>query len=173
MAATVEKTTVDPTVASISVPEKAAFTTTTEGIPSANLTPVPTTTPEKSLDLHRDSNLSTPRSYRNENPFDTDIEAMITATSSSDPYAMKTITTTKADCPTIWPGKQDWKARAKAAKRQRDRSSCACMAKMSKKNRIITKIALGLLVIGVGVGVGFGVSKPLGAPIWGDTSNNR
>lgn len=167
MAATQDKAPID----GIAFPEKAAFCTTAEGIPSANLTPVPTTTPEKSLDLHRDSNLSTPRSYRNENPFDTDIEAMITTTSSSDPYAMKTITTTKADCPTIWPGKQDWKARAKAAKR--NRNSCACMAKMSKRNRIIMKIAIGLLVVGIGIGVGFGVSKPLGAPIWGDSSNKR
>ncbi|KAF6822827.1 hypothetical protein CPLU01_11794 [Colletotrichum plurivorum] len=171
MAAIQEKA-ADPAVASITLPEKAAFATTTEGISSANLTPVhTTTTPEKSLDLHRDSNLSTPRSYRNENPFDTDIEAMITTTSSSDPYAMKTITTTKADCPTIWPGKQDWKARAKAAKR--DRNSCACMARMSKKNKIIMKVAIGLLVIGIGVGVGFGVSKPLGAPIWGTPDQNK
>ncbi|KAL0943608.1 uncharacterized protein CTRU02_201495 [Colletotrichum truncatum] len=159
-----------PTVGSVTLPEKAAFATTTEGVSSANLTPITTATPEKSLDLHRDSNLSTPRSYRNENPFDTDIEAMITTTSSSDPYAMKTITTTK-DCPTIWPGKQDWKAKAKAAKR--DRNSCACMARMSKKNRIIMKVAIGLLVIGIGVGVGFGVSKPLGAPIWGTPDGNK
>ncbi|TDZ40094.1 hypothetical protein C8034_v006115 [Colletotrichum sidae] len=169
MAAVQEKMAASEAV--ITLPEKAAFTTNVDPLSSANLTPVPTTTPEKSLDLVRDSNLSTPRSYRNENPFDTDIEAMITATSSSDPYAMKTITTTKADCPTIWPGKQDWKARAKAAKR--DRTKCACMGRMSKKNKIITKIAIGLLVIGIGVGVGFGVSKPLGAPIWGDSSQNN
>ncbi|OLN86992.1 hypothetical protein CCHL11_04627 [Colletotrichum chlorophyti] len=162
MAVPQEKTAAYSAVHNIALPEKAAFATSDCHNPST-LTPG-SSTPEKSLELPRDSNLSTPRSYRNENPFDTDIEAMITTTSSSDPYAMKTITTTK-DCPTIWPGKQDWKAKAKAAKR--NRGSCACMAKMSKRNRIIMKIAIGLLIIGIGVGVGFGVSKPLGAPIWG------
>ncbi|EXF78972.1 hypothetical protein CPAR01_08116 [Colletotrichum paranaense] len=171
MAVPQEKVAVHTTVASIALPEKAAYSKLSDTIATTpgTLTPV-ASTPEKSLEMPRDSNLSTPRSYRNENPFDTDIEAMITTTSSSDPYAMKSISTTK-DCPTIWPGKQDWKAKAKAAKR--DRGSCACMARMSKKNRIIMKVAIGLLVIGVGVGVGFGVSKPLGAPIWGTPDGNK
>ncbi|WYZ38526.1 hypothetical protein EsH8_III_000440 [Colletotrichum jinshuiense] len=167
MAIPQEKVALHPQVARITLPEKAAYAT--DGVSTATLTPV-TSTPEKSLELPCDSNLSTPRSYRNENPFDTDIEAMITTTTSSDPYAMKTITTTK-DCPTMWPGRKDWKAQAKAAKR--DRGSCACMARMSKRNRIIMKVAIGLLIIGIGVGVGFGVSKPLGAPIWGDQNQHK
>ncbi|KAK1599385.1 uncharacterized protein LY79DRAFT_139118 [Colletotrichum navitas] len=169
MAVPQEKVAVHHQVTSVALPEKAAYAKLSDGLTSGNLTPV-ASTPEKSLEMPRDSNLSTPRSYRNDNPFDTDIEAMITTTSSTDPYAMKSITTTK-DCPTIWPGKQDWKAKAKAAKR--DRGSCACMARMSKKNRIIMKVAIGLLIIGIGVGVGFGVSKPLGAPIWGDSNKSH
>ncbi|KAJ3946992.1 uncharacterized protein N0V96_003374 [Colletotrichum fioriniae] len=167
MAVPQEKVAVHTTVASIALPEKAAYSKLSDTIATTpgTLTPV-ASTPEKSLEMP-------PRQqpfYPAINPFDTDIEAMITTTSSSDPYAMKSISTTK-DCPTIWPGKQDWKAKAKAAKR--DRGSCACMARMSKKNRIIMKVAIGLLVIGVGVGVGFGVSKPLGAPIWGTPDGNK
>jgi predicted transporter len=47
------------------------------------------------------------------------------------------------------------------------------MAHLSKKTRIMVKIAIGLLIVGVAVGVGFGVSKPLGAPIWGDNEKKN
>ncbi|KAM0280049.1 hypothetical protein ACHAQH_004244 [Verticillium albo-atrum] len=124
-------------------------------------------TKEKIMELRRDSIPSTPHSLRNDNPFDTDVEAMITTTNTNNNMSRKCTTTiSKADCPSVWPGKEHWKQKAKTAKRNRH-NTCNCLAHLSKRNRIIAKILIGLLIVGIAVGVGFGVSKPLGAPIWG------
>ncbi|KKA30912.1 hypothetical protein TD95_002631 [Thielaviopsis punctulata] len=79
----------------------------------------------------------------------------------------KSITLNHSDCQ-VWPGQDHWKRKAKAAKKER---SITCLARLSKRNRIIAKVVLGVLIIGIAVAVGFGVSKPLGAPIWGDHSS--
>ncbi|KAH7262941.1 hypothetical protein BKA59DRAFT_40752 [Fusarium tricinctum] len=100
------------------------------------------------------------------NPFDTDIEAMIT-TRTSDSCMHKTSSSPmvrKTDCQ-VWPGKDHWKKQAKAAKAK---NRCTCMAHLSQRNRWIVKGLIIFLVVGIAVGVGFGVSKPLNAPIWGD-----
>jgi hypothetical protein len=100
------------------------------------------------------------------NPFDTDIEAVaITQSHSSDNCLRKSIQLTRKSDNQVWPGKDHWKAKAKAAKMKR---SCTFMGRMTPRNRLITKIVIVLLVVGVAVGVGFGVSKPLHAKIWGD-----
>jgi len=123
---------------------------------------------KKGLVTTRTSDLSTPTSAH-QNPFDTDIEAIITNTES---YPRKSAECTKGgtDCQ-VWPGQDHWKRKAKDAKR--NRHSCNCLAKLSKRNRILVKILIGMLIIGIAVGVGFGVSKPLGAGIWrSDTQNS-
>lgn len=130
----------------LAIPEKAASTTLT-----VNETPRVST--------------STPQTDKL-NPFDTDIEAMVTNTrtesnmhkTSSSPLTRKT------DCQ-VWPGKDHWKKQAKAAKAK---NRCTCMAHLSQRNRWIVKGLIVFLVVGIAVGVGFGVSKPLNAPIWGD-----
>lgn len=131
---------------------------------SSGLTPAV----EKSgASFSRTSDVSTPASSH-ANPFDTDIEAIIT---SSEHCMRKSTECTKGgtDCQ-VWPGQDHWKRKAKAAKMSRH--SCNCLAHLSKRNRIIVKILIGLLIIGIAVGVGFGVSKPLGAGIWRSENQN-
>ncbi|KJZ71273.1 hypothetical protein HIM_09346 [Hirsutella minnesotensis 3608] len=110
---------------------------------------------------------TSPRSERSANPFDTDVEAMVT-NSSTDKCARASIVLNRKDDCQVWPGKDHWKQRAKAAKRER---SCTCLARLNRRTRIAVKILIVLLVVGIAVGVGFGVSKPLGAPIWGKNSS--
>ena len=117
-----------------------------------------------SIDMVRTSDASSPSSRNYANPFDTDIEAIVTS-SSEQQLARKSLRCSKMatqDCE-MWPGKDHWKRKAKAAKMKR---SCNCLAHLSKRNRIIVKLLIGLLVIGIAVGVGLGISKPLGAGIW-------
>ncbi|KAI1404521.1 hypothetical protein F4819DRAFT_108528 [Hypoxylon fuscum] len=126
--------------------------------------------PAESMEMRRNSSVSTPYSASAPNGFDTDIEAMVSAKSSE--YLNKTTTghTTKpkSDCP-VWPGQDHWRRKAKAAKI--NNRSCQCMARLSKRNRIIVKVLIALLIIGIAVGVGFGISKPLGAGIWQPTDH--
>lgn len=103
----------------------------------------------------------TPPSTAKRNPFETDIEAMITQT------------TTKTSRPMgdhmhdsdsrVWPGQKHWKDKAKEAKIKRSRT---CLSRLNKRNRLIAKILIGLLIVGIAVGIGVGISKPLGAGIW-------
>ncbi|KAJ6783866.1 hypothetical protein PWT90_09152 [Aphanocladium album] len=103
---------------------------------------------------------STPHSERSSNPFDTDMEAgLISQTTTRKSCNI----TRKGECQ-VWPGKQHWKDKAKDAKMKR---SCTYMSRLNHRQRIAAKIILICLIIGIAVGVGFGVSKPLGAPIWG------
>ncbi|KAK4193039.1 hypothetical protein QBC35DRAFT_162879 [Podospora australis] len=124
---------------------------------------------EKDTTLSRTSDISTPATAHKLNPFDTDIEAMITHENS---HVKKSAECTRggSDCQ-VWPGQDHWKRKAKAAKK--NRRACNCLAGLSKRNRIIAKILIILLIVGIAVAVGFGVSKPLGAGIWrSDTQNN-
>ncbi|QPH03787.1 hypothetical protein C2857_000163 [Epichloe festucae Fl1] len=103
----------------------------------------------------------------NSNPFETDVEAMM-MTASMDKPRGSVILTRKKDCQ-VWPDKRDWKQRAKAGKKNR---TCAFMQRLSRRNRILVKVLIIVLVVGIAVAVGFGVSKPLGAPIWGDKNTH-
>ena len=128
--------------------------TSTLSASSATLLP----TPEKTH-VHtavRPTTPSTPHS--DADPFDTDLEAMVVPTDSQNRVVR--------DDKGVWPGKDHWKRKAKEAKR--GRRTCGCLASLSRRTRIAVKIAIGLLIVGIAVAVGFGVSKPLGAPIWGD-----
>ncbi|KAK3374096.1 hypothetical protein B0T24DRAFT_287371 [Lasiosphaeria ovina] len=118
---------------------------------------------EKHSGISRSSDVSTPTSsHHHANPFDTDIEAIIT---TSEHSTRKSAECTKggSDCQ-VWPGQDHWRRKAKAAKMSRH--NCNCLAHLSKRNRIMVKVLIGLLIVGIAVGVGFGVSKPLGAGIW-------
>ncbi|KOS17058.1 hypothetical protein ESCO_005857 [Escovopsis weberi] len=132
----------------ISCPEKATLTT-------VRLT-------SSAEDCCDNSALTTPTNERCGNPFDVDIEARASNSSVEKP-CRKSLAIEQTDCQ-VWPGKDHWKKQAKQAKMNR---SCSCLARLSRRNRIICKVGLILLVVGVAVAVGFGVSKPLGAPIWG------
>lgn len=114
------------------------------------------------------SSVSSPQSDKSADPFDTDLEATMPITSTNS-CAYKTNTRGKnsSDCQ-VWPGRDQWKMKAKEAKRKR---GCTCLAGLSKRNRCIAKILIVLLIVGIAVGVGFGISKPLNAPIWGDNKN--
>ncbi|KAK8101580.1 uncharacterized protein PG998_007006 [Apiospora kogelbergensis] len=119
---------------------------------------------ETSMDLGRNSSVSTPSTAHHLNPFDADIEAA----RSSDNLNLnrKSISAQPShnqDC-SVWPGQDHWKRKAKAAKREN--RMCNCLAHLSRRNRIIVKLLIALLIIGIAVGVGVGISKPLGADIW-------
>ena len=117
-----------------------------------------------SMDVRRDSGASRPMS-NHLNPFDTDVEAIITQSHSQSDNCTRKSTNMRrggTDCH-VWPGQDHWKRKAKAAKMKR---SCRCFSHLSKRNRLIVKILIGFLIVGIAVGVGFGVSKPLGAGIW-------
>ncbi|KHN98397.1 uncharacterized protein MAM_03521 [Metarhizium album ARSEF 1941] len=116
--------------------------------------------------LERTSSGTTDRSD-NSNPFETDVEALATNTSLDKPRC-SAILTRKKDCQ-VWPNKRDWKQRAKAGKKNR---TCACMQRFNRRTKIMIKVLIIVLVVGVAVAVGFGVSKPLGAPIWGDQNTH-
>lgn len=137
-------------VSTVTMPEKAALSNTTTACD-----PAFDRTPRTSKDTNKSGN-----------PFETDLEAQETdctpqRSSRMNPYR-------QSECQ-VWPDRADWKKHHKKAKMQRTRG-CTCMARMSRRNRIITKLLIVLLIVGIAIGVGFGVSKPLGAPIWG--SNN-
>lgn len=120
--------------------------------------------PEASTEFRRGSNVSTPCSASPSNGFDTDIEAMMPVKSSEHLNKTSTAGTRQLpDCP-VWPGQDHWRQKAKAARI--NNRSCQCMARLSKRNRIIAKVLIALLIVGIAVGVGVGISKPLGAGIW-------
>ncbi|AEO63013.1 e3a3e82a-a57c-4c34-98cc-c4d315cfe596 [Thermothielavioides terrestris] len=120
---------------------------------------------EKEAQLSRPSDVSSPSTARAD-PFDTDIEAMVTHN-----FSRRSAECTKggSDCE-VWPGQDHWRRKAKAAKRKR--RYCNCLAGLSKRNRIIVKILIIMLIVGIAVGVGFGVSKPLGAGVWRSETQN-
>ncbi|KAH6892966.1 hypothetical protein B0T10DRAFT_262835 [Thelonectria olida] len=138
-----------PSIDTVAIPEKCAV---------SHLSPLDANT--------RPSAASTPCSDRG-NPFDTDVEAMVpskTTDTCSNRIAQQV---SKSECQ-VWPGKEQWRQKAKLAKKQR---GCTCMNRLSRRNKIIAKVLIVFLVVGIAVGVGFGISKPLGAHIWGD--NNK
>ncbi|KAG5984165.1 hypothetical protein E4U55_005878 [Claviceps digitariae] len=121
--------------------------------PAARLTPLERTSSGTTAGSESESS----------NPFETDVEAARTHGCSIDKPRSSVVLTRKKDCQ-VWPDKRDWKLRAKAGKKNR---TCACMQRLSRRTRIVVKVLIIVLVVGVAVAVGFGVSKPLGAPIWG------
>jgi len=158
-----------------STQEKSGLTveTTTRLVPKPSQdtfgSEVMTPSAEKTNVLPRPSDLSTPSSSHHANPFDTDIEAMITTTTDTGNRKSTECTKGGTDCH-VWPGQDHWRRKAKAAKMQR--RNCNCLGHLSKRNRIIVKVLIGFLVVGIAVGVGFGVSKPLGAGIWRSETQN-
>ncbi|CAK7565128.1 MAG: hypothetical protein SEPTF4163_003037 [Sporothrix epigloea] len=119
--------------------------------------------------LPRTSDLSTPATVHH-NPFDTDIEAMITYSTTEGTLKYNDINGRRSmGCrglseSQVWPGQGHWKRKARE---QRMNRSCSCLSQLSKRNRLIVNLLIGLLIVGAAVGIGLGISKPLGAAIWG------
>lgn len=152
-----EKMPAAPPVAQINT--KASHETMTS---SQTLTPAQEK-PRTTTDAPRASDVSSPAS-NHLNPFDTDIEAIITPTSTTgDGLGRKSMCTKGGSDCHVWPGQEHWKNKHKAAKAKR---GCSCLSRLSKRNRLIARILIVVLVVAIGVGVGFGISKPLGASIW-------
>lgn len=136
----------------VTIPEKTALSNATTICTPVERSPRPSSTFVPTLDKP------------GANPFETDLEmAPTTTTSDKITWGQKDTMNRRSDC-RVWPGKDHWKQKAKAAKRKR--SWCTCMAGLSRRNRIIARVLIVFLIIGIAIGVGFGVSKPLGAPIW-------
>ncbi len=89
---------------------------------------------------------------------------MITQTTSEENGGRRSVGCRGLTDSQVWPGQGHWKRKAKEQKMKRSRT---CLSRLSKRNRLIAKILIGLLIIGIAVGVGLGISKPLGAAIWG------
>ncbi|KAJ0117808.1 hypothetical protein J7T55_002008 [Diaporthe amygdali] len=141
------------------------------GKPTTTITTTETLTVGPEPGYRRPSEVSTPASANDLNPFDTDIEAMISTrtTREDDSCGMKSTSKGNLKGAQVWPGQDHWKKKAKANKL--NQRSCQCLAKMSKRNRILVKVAIIVLVVLTAVGVGFGISKPLGAGIWKPAGN--
>lgn len=127
-------------------------------------------------DVDRPSNVSTPATAApDRNPFDHDLEAMIstrTLTGGDDSCGMKSVSKSNlkgCEEGQVWPGQAHWKKKTKA--RKVNKHSCQLLAKLSKRNRIIVKVLIGLLVIALGVGVGLGISRKLGVGVWKPDTN--
>ncbi|KAI1750130.1 hypothetical protein F4782DRAFT_263437 [Xylaria castorea] len=123
---------------------------------------------ERNLDeafkSHGNSTPSTPASTYSSNGFDTDLEAMKTVRSSDHLRGPSISANQTSPDSSVWPGQAHWKQKALAAERKN--RSCQCLARLSKRNRVILQVAVVLFVVGVAVGVGFGISKSLGARTW-------
>lgn len=151
--------------------EGKTLSTTTTQAETLAASPVASLAPSPDPAFRGSSDVSTPATAHNDlNPFDTDLEAMISArtlAAADDSCGMKS-----ASCSNlkgspdgqVWPGQAHWKKKAKAAKV--NQRSCQCFARMSQRNRIIIKILIGALIIGIAVGVGLGISKSLGVGVW-------
>ncbi|CAK7234735.1 hypothetical protein SCUCBS95973_009035 [Sporothrix curviconia] len=119
--------------------------------------------------LPRTSDISTPMSAH-QNPFDTDVEAMITQTTTggtskyNSPNGRRSMGCRGLGDSQVWPGQSHWK---KKAKEQKIKRSFSCLSHLSKRNRLIVKVLIVLFIVGAAVGIGLGISKPLGAAIWG------
>jgi len=168
----------------VTVPRLAVTTTTAEkgsvkeAIAVCSLMPVidekAAGAPGASVDLALVStHSSSPDTRQIADPFDTDVEAMIPHASAGSAGSVpeaglctRSSTAGRLNRPEcqMWPGQEHWRKKAKAAKV--DRSRCGCMARMSKRNRLLVQLLIGLLIVGIGVAVGFGISKPLGAGVW-------
>ncbi|KAI0454536.1 hypothetical protein F5B21DRAFT_233909 [Xylaria acuta] len=106
----------------------------------------------------------TPSSTHSSSGFDTDLEGMKTAQSSEHLRGASISGNRTSPDRSVWPGQAHWRQKALAAERKN--RSCQCLARLSKRNRIILQVAVVLFVVGVAVGVGFGISKSLGARTW-------
>lgn len=114
---------------------------------------------------------STPISATTSRAFDTDMEGMKQAESTEQLREAYVGGNRLNSDSSVWPGQAHWREKALAAERKN--RSCRCMARLSKRTRIVVKLAIGLFIVGVAVGVGFGISKPLGARIWQPEDDRR
>lgn len=172
MASTTDEKTAAMTVTTIThTADKTSTTTNTTLAPSltGSLAPSP------EIGFRRSSDVSTPATAHNElNPFDTDLEAMISSrsmTEQDDSCGMKSVSKSNLKGSPegqVWPGQDHWKKKAKAAKI--NQRSCQCLAKMSKRNRMITKVLIGAVILAIAVGVGLGISRAVGAGVWKPSS---
>ncbi|KAI1192054.1 hypothetical protein F5B17DRAFT_128242 [Nemania serpens] len=140
------------------------------GLESDN-TPGPERDMERGLEAYGNSTPSTPTSATTCRGFDTDMEGMKQAESTEqlrEAYASGNRLNSDSS---VWPGQAHWREKALAAERKN--RSCRCMARLSKRTRIVVKLAIAFFIVGVAVGVGFGISKSLGARIWQPQDDRR
>jgi hypothetical protein len=122
---------------------------------------------EKDIYPARPSDVSASSTVHHVDTYNTDIEAIISP--SSERCGRKSGNLTRSNDCQIWPTNDHWKQKAKAAKAKR---GCTCLAHLSKRNRLLVKILIGVLIVGIAVAIGVGISKPLGAGIWNPHNNN-
>jgi hypothetical protein len=153
-------------MAAITVDEKLnGLTVTTRSSPFADKPSQETlkSTAPTEKDHPRSSDVSTPTTAH-ANPFDTDIEAIISHTEGPHGVPLSTQSTRRGPNCQVWPSANDWRQKAKEQKMSSRK--CNCLGRLGKRNRVIVKILIGFLVVGIAVGVGLGVSKSLGYGVW-------
>ncbi|KAI0167291.1 hypothetical protein BJ166DRAFT_230639 [Pestalotiopsis sp. NC0098] len=136
--------------------------------PSTSVNSTEKTLHETSVELARNSGLSTPSSARHLNPFDTDVERGQSADNLNRKSTQFTGRTLHDPNCSVWPGQDHWKQKKRAAKINNRSCQPQWFTQLSGRNRIIVKILMVALIVGIAVGIGFGISKPLGAGIWKD-----
>ncbi|KAF1984521.1 hypothetical protein K402DRAFT_137477 [Aulographum hederae CBS 113979] len=132
--------------------------------PSMSPSPIPSRigTPRLSTDAAANaqfpsSNMTTPVTTKTgANVYAHDIESQTQfARGSCD-------TRDKEEC-TMWPSMKDQQRKAKEAKRAR---GCIMCRHMTRKQRLVTQILLGLMLVGLAVGIGVGVSMKVRGGVW-------
>ncbi|KAI0445451.1 hypothetical protein F4803DRAFT_155416 [Xylaria telfairii] len=126
--------------------------------------------PDESFKAHGNSMPSTPNSAYSSNGFGADLEGMKPVQSSEHLTGPSMCGNRTNPDSTVWPGQAHWREKALAAERKN--RSCQCLARLSKRTRVIIQVVVVLFVVGVAVGVGFGISKSLGARTW-PTNHSR
>jgi hypothetical protein len=69
----------------------------------------------------------------------------------------------------MWPTAQELAEKQKAAKRAKANP----IARLSKRNRVIVSVVIGLVVISAAVGVGVGVSRAYHGEVWAGNGMNK
>ncbi|KAI0491192.1 hypothetical protein F4859DRAFT_37455 [Xylaria cf. heliscus] len=119
---------------------------------------------DDSLKSHGNLSPLTPSSAHSSNGFGADLEGMKTARSTEHLRGASISGNRTSPDSSVWPGQAHWREKAIAAERKN--RSCQCLARLSKRTRVVLQVAVVLLVVGVAVGVGFGISKSTGTRTW-------
>ncbi|KAL0254765.1 hypothetical protein SLS55_009289 [Diplodia seriata] len=72
---------------------------------------------------------------------------------------------------TVWPTKQTLQHKARAAKAQR--RTCQCWGRLTKKQKIMVEVLIGLTVVALAVGLSVGISRAVGGGVWAGTGQSH
>lgn len=169
---------------------------TPESVPATNL-PVLKSQPSTDSHLSAGAPLASP-TYQTTDPFSpfyqhpesrshlevdrnkNDIESGLLTVNNANGLPLSAVTTQSQpkvsmdgrvkEC-TVWPTKQTLQDRARASKAKR--RTCQCWGRLTKKQKIITEVLIGLTVVALAVGLSVGISRAVGGGVWAGTGQSH